>query len=329
MSDINVSQPSNFEIRDYVRSAVDEIFDRNLYSVASTAPPGTLRGLDVLGIDEVRHKLSRAARIWVGARGRLPDFTAPQSFFEKLAISKFFAPIPMPSPADKLGCAAFIPAKLKGSVGVMPVVWSGSQALDAKTLAGLNLGAGSYYTKLNSGSGSNRRFTVPVSAEEQAEIEATTMEWMDYSHGEKAGEWWYGLIRPQILIEKDLAKPGTSLADWKFHTGNGRILAVQVDLDRHQGHRQLMFDQDFTYSPERLFFETGEPIAKPKSFESMIEVAQEIGRQFSFARIDLYLIDDRLHLGEITLAPMGGLKPPLSEKLDLDMGSRWKGGLFE
>lgn len=60
----------------------------------------------------------------------------------------------------------------------------------------------------------------------------------------------------------------------------------------------------------------------------MVTAAELIGRQFSFARVDLYVVGRNNYLGEIALAPMGGLRPPLSEKLDLEMGARWQRGIY-
>jgi len=321
--------PSAFEARQLSRDFMDRVFDNNLYGAAEPAPAGTLRGIDVLPSSLVRQKLSRAAQIFSGARGRLPNFVTPTSFYEKLAIAKFFAPIPMPSAADKLGCGTYIAEEHKKDVSTIPPVWSGNTAITHDLLTKLDLPAGRYFAKSNCGSGTNDSFMWPASPEEIQLLAEKSGAWLQYEHGVKAGEWWYGLIRPQNLIEPDFAPtPDASLSDWKFHVGGGRTFAVQLDLDRSTAHRQLMFDRDFNFINEELFFQTGTPVSKPSQYDKALQVAEAIGAHFEYARVDLYIVEDAVYLGEITLAPIGGQRVPRSEALDEIMGGSWQSSFF-
>lgn len=321
--------PSAFEARHLSRDFMDRVFEDNFFGAANPAPVGTLRGIDVLPSTLVRQKLSRAAQIFAGARGRLPNFAVPTSFFEKLAITKFFAPIPMPSAADKLGCGVYIPDAYKARVTTIPPVWQGNTAITHDLLTKLDLPAGRYFAKSNCGSGTNDSFMWPASPEEVQPLTAKSDAWLQYEHGVKAGEWWYGLIRPQNLIEPDFAPSlDVSLSDWKFHVGGGKTFAVQLDLDRSTAHRQLMFDRDFNFINEELFFQTGAPINKPAQYDTALQVAEAIGAHFEYARIDLYIVDDAVYLGEVTLAPIGGQRVPRSETLDEIMGGGWQSPFF-
>lgn len=320
---------SNVELRLLAKKSVKEIFENGLFGCRSPAPHGTLRGIDVMPRNVFTQKLSRAAKIYYGGYRQIPDFLAPQGFYEKLCLAKVFAPIPMPSPADKLSVERYIPNRLKTRVKPVRVVWSSVYPITEDALNAAKISGGRYYAKLNSGAGSMQKVTLPLAPDDAASLSDQSARWLDSTHGTKAGEWWYWLIGKRVFLEEDLSKVGTSLTDWKFHVGGGKVLAIQLDLDRHSNHKQLIFDREFRFINEELFFRTSDPIDKPDFVDEMVEIAEEIGGQFEFARVDLYQNENQIHLGEITLCPMGGLKVPKSFNLNNRMGGLWRSKLFE
>jgi hypothetical protein len=311
------------------KKALEQILEEGRYGTSEPAPAGTLRGLDVLPLGVLRQKFSRATIIHAGARNALPNFLQPRTFFEKLVIAKFFAPIPMPSPADKLGLRPYCATNNPRFVGPFDPVWSGRQAITADLLRQLDLPAGSYYAKSNCGSGTNFKFSVPDPEDRLFQLESISSGWLRGGHGVRAGEWWYGLIAPRNFIEADMSSGEGSLTDWKFHTGGGRVFAVQVDRNRSTDHEQLVYDRAFSFLPEVLFFKTGQPETKPAFYEDMLAIAEDISKPFEYARVDLYEVNGRIYLGEITLAPMGGTRLPKSSRLDVFIGGQWQSPFFE
>lgn len=327
--DTAVSQPVShpdapaFVIRQQVRKSLDLIFENGLFGVNDAAPAGTLRGIDVLEITVVRQKLARAASIANAAYGTLADFSQPRGYYEKLVASKFFAPIPMPSPADKLTVDHFIPDDIKDIVQAVPSVWQSPFAHNAAQMNALGLPDGRYYLKANNGSGSVRPIELPVPDAESEALQAQTEAWLAHRHGERAGEWWYGLIGPRIFLEKDLRTSDAPVSDWKIHMGGGKVLAVQVDLGRGQNHQQFMFDETFNRLEMDLFFSGNGIVTKPDNLDQLLHAARRIGSQFEFARVDFYNVDGALYLGEITLAPLGGQRTPKSPELNTYLGKLW------
>jgi len=317
-----------FELRAHAQSSLNKIMHEGLYGVKEATPLGTLRGLDVLPLGQILQKLSRATTIFAYSRGELPDFIKPKSFYEKLVLSKFFGPVPMPSPADKLSVASFIPEDLRERVKMIPVLWSGHVPITEALLQELNLAPGKYYAKSNCGSGTNFVFNWPADDKTVARLTALSQNWLKQVYGQKAGEWWYGLIRNQVFIEADFAPEAKSLTDWKFHTGGGRVLAMQIDRDRASNHSQLMYDREHNFLPGKMFFKTGKPDSKPVFFDEMRDIAEQIGAQFEFARVDFYYESDQFYLGEVTLAPLGGQRVPVSSQIDALMGAAWISGRF-
>ncbi|WP_277295418.1 ATP-grasp fold amidoligase family protein [Serratia marcescens] len=46
--------------------------------------------------------------------------------------------------------------------------------------------------------------------------------------------------------------------------------------------------------------------AKPDFWDEMIEVAQAVAADLDYCRVDFYLTQDRLYIGELTLTPGAG-----------------------
>jgi hypothetical protein len=52
----------------------------------------------------------------------------------------------------------------------------------------------------------------------------------------------------------------------------------------------------------------------------MLDFARELSKDFRFARVDFFEVNDALFFGEITLHPEGGLGPCNSYQADLRLG---------
>ena len=68
----------------------------------------------------------------------------------------------------------------------------------------------------------------------------------------------------------------------------------------------------------------GEPIDKPKNIDRMLEAARELGRNFSFVRVDLYEVDGEPKFGELTFLPGSGFKQFKPDLFDYELGQQWK-----
>ena len=136
-------------------------------------------------------------------------------------------------------------------------------------------------------------------------------------------EWWKGLTTPQIYLERDLGD-GLGSHDWKYFVFRGRVAIVQLDQDRHSDHRQSVFDRDMTFLNEPLYFTMGGGHPKPKNYASMLKVAEGIGAQFEFMRVDLYNVGGAIYLGELSVVPNAAFLPIQSERLDHMLGWIWE-----
>lgn len=124
---------------------------------------------------------------------------------------------------------------------------------------------------------------------------------------EQAREWQYKNIPPKILVEKLLVdEHGNIPKDYKLFCFDGVTKFIQVDLDRQENPKRNFYDTDWKLMPLRLNLDNGKEIPKPKSLSLMIDLAYKLSKDFSFARVDFYTLDDKVYFGEITFHPGSG-----------------------
>ena len=89
--------------------------------------------------------------------GYVPPLASPTSFNEHIFVRKFFAPLPMPSLADKLAAKDYVKARV-GDEFLPAVVWVGD---DVDGLFAAKPPAGRYVLKANHGWSSNLFLNLP------------------------------------------------------------------------------------------------------------------------------------------------------------------------
>ena len=64
----------------------------------------------------------------------------------------------------------------------------------------------------------------------------------------------------------------------------------------------------------------GKEPKKPICYEEMLNVVRELCRDFTFVRVDLYEMDQKVLFGELTFTPTGGLADFFTLEADLILG---------
>ena len=144
----------------------------------------------------------------------------------------------------------------------------------------------------------------------------------------KLKEWPYEGVKRRIIAEKyivdDSASGSSELKDYKFFCFNGRVEVLKIDFSRFVDHHANYYDRDMNLLD---FGEICCPpdfkhhIEKPKNFEKMINIAEQLSKGLPFARIDLYNSDGQIFFGEITFFPASGLGNFTSFEWDLKLGN--------
>ena len=117
----------------------------------------TMRGVDFYPWKDFISALIRGAYMFRIKNGYVPHLASPTSFNEHIFVRKFFAPLPMPSLADKLAAKEHVKRCL-GEEFLPTVVWVGD---DVDGLVAAKPPAGHYVLKPNHSSDSNLFLNLP------------------------------------------------------------------------------------------------------------------------------------------------------------------------
>lgn len=144
-------------------------------------------------------------------------------------------------------------------------------------------------------------------------------------YGVDKGEYWYAEIDPSLVIERKLSGYDSDIpTDYKFFVFDGKVEYIQVNVDRFENHKQSIYDKDWNYIDVWYNQPKGSRIEEPKLFDEMVEVAERLGEDFNFMRVDLYqTADNGVIFGEMTPAPTGGVGGFRPKKYDFEFGLKW------
>lgn len=157
------------------------------------------------------------------------------------------------------------------------------------------------------------------------EIARVTAGWLDETNATALGEWAYSQARRLLIIEELLGQRGEDLPDYKFFVFNGKVQMIQVDTSRHTTHQRRLYTPSWRPMDTKMHYPLGPISPAPEALDEMIEIASRVGKPFDFIRVDLYVVDSRIYLGEVTPYPDGGLARFESADNDIDtnLGSMW------
>jgi hypothetical protein len=252
---------------------------------------------------------------------RLPNLRHPRTFNEKIAWRKLYQHNPQfPIFADKTAVKAEI-ANLIGEQHIIETLWVGDNPEDIP-FDGLKP---PYVIKVNHSSGGNV-FIRTAQDIKRARIVASMREQLGFSHGHRYREWGYLGIPPKVMVERMIEMPGDHVPkDYKFFVYHGRVHFIQLDCDRFSGHKRNLYDREWNLLPAKLTHpQRLEPVSKPVNLSQMVNLAEKIGAQFDFVRVDLYSPPQGILFGEVTFYPYSGLQEFIPKDWDNKFGEPWK-----
>ena len=252
---------------------------------------------------------------------RLPHLRHPRTFNEKIAWRKLYQHNPQfPIFADKIAVKAEI-AKLIGAQHVIETLWVGSNAEDIP----FDSLAPPYVIKVNHSSGGNI-FIRTAQDIKRDEIVASMREQLGFPHGHLFREWGYSGIPHKVMVERMVEMPGDDVPeDYRFYTYHGRVHFIQLDRDRFRDHKRNFCDREWNLLPvKRECPPISEPVSRPVNLGQMINLAEKIGAQFDFVRVDLYSPPQGILFGEVTFYPSAGLGLLIPKEWDNKFGEPWQ-----
>jgi hypothetical protein len=158
------------------------------------------------------------------------------------------------------------------------------------------------------------------------------------NHYTKTKEWQYKGITPKIFAEKLLLNSdGKIPSDYKFHCFKGKVQFIQLDINREtENHYRYYYDSSWNLLPFKWFPNDWQKLSygikyspvknplisidKPNQLSKMITISEKLSDVFSYSRIDLYELNNRVYFGEITFHHDSGLIPILPKHWDYKLG---------
>jgi hypothetical protein len=254
--------------------------------------------------------------------GRRPDLILARRHSERVQRAKLFQRDPrLPVLGDKIEAKKQVAARL-GAEYVVPTLYAG----DSLPPRHERTWPRPCFVKASAGSGWQIR--IPDDEPPRwARVERKVDRWLGSTYGVRGGEWHYARMPRRILVEPHLGDPGRWPDDYKLWVFHGRVHYVHWLTARSTpdfGGRYL--DRDWNPAGFRsLKYPTLTTLPpRPRSFDTMLGIAEELGRDFTFVRVDLYEVDGHPYVGELTFTPTAGyhrLDPP---ETDLLLGGLWR-----
>ena len=106
---------------------------------------------------------------------------------------------------------------------------------------------------------------------------------------------------PKGLIVEPILYGDRNLNDIKIFFYNGKLLFLQMDSDRGNDHRRLIFDKNFRSLEISLKYPVNKHLRLPSNIATICDLIQPLGSFFSrWVRIDCYTDGNDIKIGEIT-----------------------------
>lgn len=145
-------------------------------------------------------------------------------------------------------------------------------------------------------------------------------EWL--SHRYRHEEWAYRNVPARLLVEELLDGDGVP-PDYKLFVFHGRVRMIDVHLDRFTDHSSSLYTTEWERLPVTFGHPAGADVERPAALPELIEVAEALGAETDFVRVDLYCPQGRVVCGELTNYPLAGrgrFDPP---DFDRQLGEWW------
>lgn len=257
---------------------------------------------------------------------RWPDFEHPKDVNEKINWLKFYGDTSLwPTLADKYAVRQYVADKI-GAEHLIPLIgkWDSVDDIDFNTLPN------QFVMKCNNGSGD----VVICKDKSKLDVNATKKHFSKSLHEKLSilsGEPHYAFIKPCIIAEQLLdvtTQPcnSSSLVDYKVWVFDGQPKYIWCAWNRHGYHANVaLFDTDWIFHPEYSVWTNHyeKPdilLPKPNCFDLLLDLASKLSEGLSLSRIDMYIVNEHIYFGEITLTSQGGYMDYLTQEFLDKMG---------
>lgn len=253
--------------------------------------------------------------------GEWPNLNNPKNYNEKLQWLKLYDRNPeYTKMVDKYEAKKYIAEKV-GEQYVIPTlgVWNSFDEIDFDALPNR------FVLKCTHDSGG----LVICRNKEELDIKAVKKKINDSlseNYYWQGREWPYKNVIPRIIAEAYLEEEGDDieekcLTDYKFFCFNGIPKIMYRSQDKAKEPRTDFFDMDYNHLTIRMKDPNSEILPqKPEEFETMKRLAEIFAKGHSHIRVDFYVVNKMVYVGELTFYHCSGFAPIKPAEWSLRLG---------
>lgn len=269
-------------------------------------------------------KLFLSLRWWCCMKSRI-NWEHPKTFGEKLQWLKIYNRQPLYTTlVDKVKVKEYV-AGIIGKEYVIPTlgVWERAEDIDFDALPD------KFVLKCNHNSGAGMCICTDKSKLNIDKVRRDLNRGLRQDYYIISREWPYKdvprrIIAEQFLEEKNDANRPKDLADYKFYCFNGEPKYCQVIRDRQTKETIDFYDMEWNhmsfYGLNPVAKKGLNPVERPIHLNTMIEIVRKLSQGMAFARIDLYVVDEKEYFGEVTFYPASGFGTFTPEEWNTRLG---------
>jgi hypothetical protein len=156
--------------------------------------------------------------------------------------------------------------------------------------------------------------------------------WLSQNYYHVQKEWHYKHMDRCLIVEKLLiCKDGRIPTNFRVHCIHGKVVLIALTLynsNNPNDYKNLKYSRDWEMLPidwakkdvdlTNLRAKVGIP--QPSSLSKMIELAEDISKEFKYVRVDFYDVDGKVYHGEITFFDGGGYECISPYEWDIKLG---------
>lgn len=139
-------------------------------------------------------------------------------------------------------------------------------------------------------------------------------------------EWPYKNVQPRIMVEKFLSPKASDegLLEYKFYCFSGEIKFIQLSILKNGKKSFIYLDSEYnSYGMEYHIGEMDMIKQLPDIYckDEMRNIAQVLAKEFEYhIRVDIYQVDRKLYVGELTFFDSAGFEKIYPESWNLELG---------
>lgn len=147
--------------------------------------------------------------------------------------------------------------------------------------------------------------------------------WMRTDYGSKTIEPHYSKIEHKIIIEELLLENGHLPTEYKIHVFNGtaKYMYIVTGRDNEIHYNNYYIDwTPFDGAQFNHWTSSEKEIPIPENWDKAVMISETLAKEFPFVRVDLYIINNKIYISEMTFTPAKGTLTFKDDKVDFEIG---------